>query len=162
MRNPMKEKIHKDIASSHILERRDNYGRFGRTGAPSARELARENIIREWVGDEDAPEVFASWRGEAHEAGSVAQAILDGIQPAEIELLELVKQRWSDIVGPDNANQLTALSTTGDVLTVGFYNAAWRFAVDTPAQRQLILRRISELSGRTLKAVRFVAAVKRS
>jgi len=158
----MKEKTHRDIGTSHLLERRDNYGRFGRIGAPSARELSRENAIRDWVGDEDASEVFASWRRDAYEAGSVAQAILDGIQPAEIELLELVKQRWVDIVGPDNAGQLTALSTTGDVLTVGFYNAAWRFAVDTPAQRQLILQRISEFSGRTLKGLRFVAAVKRS
>lgn len=158
----MKDKPHRGIDSSHPLTRRDNYGRFGRIGTPSQREISREEALADWLGEERTPDVFAKLRPDAHPIAALVDAIITNVKVVEIELLDKIRQHWVDIVGADNASHFVPLSTNHEILEVGFINAAWRFMLDTPPQRQLILKRITEQIGTELKSIRFVPYVGKS
>ena len=150
----MKETLHKGMDTAHPLTRKDNVGRF-RIGAPSAREQSREEVLADWLGEERVPGVFAKWHAEPHKAGTLVDAILKNVHPAEIDLLEQIRVHWEKIVGSDASRQLVPLSVNEKLLTIGFFHSAWRFAMDTPVQKQVILQRIQELTGTPLGEIRF-------
>ena len=158
----MKNPLHKDIDSSHLLTRRDNYGRFGRIGAPSPRERERESVLADWLGPERAPGVFAKLRPDARPIGLLATAIVRGLQPAELERMEQIRQRWPEIVGNENAEHFVPMSVDSrQMLEVGFFSPVWRFALDTPSNKSLIMTRVAELTGCELKGIRFVLATQK-
>ena len=151
----MKDHLHKGMDTAHPLTRKDNYGRFGRIGAPSARERNREEVLADWLGEERTPGVFAKWHAEPHKAASLVEAILENVHPEEINLLDQIRMLWEKIVGGDASRQLVPLSVNEKLLTIGFFHSAWRFAMDTPVQKQVILQRIHELTGIALGEIRF-------
>ena len=152
----MKEQPHKTIDVSHPLTRKDNYGRFGLVGAPSERERSREENLADWLGSERVPGIFAKWHAEPKQAGPLVDAFLKGIKPTEIDLLEQIRQHWEKILGADGARQFVPLAVKDNILSIGFFNAAWRFAMDTPPQKLLIRQRIEELTGTSLGDICFV------
>ena len=159
----MKNALHKDIDSANPLTRQDNYGLFGRVGFPSRREREREAVLGDWLGEERKDGVFAKFHPQARSAGVLAESIASGIKPVEIEMMETIRQKWKEIMGDDNSRHFVPMSLkNNDILEIGFYNAAWRFAMDNPQNKRLLIEKIASITGKELEGIAFVPAVNKN
>ena len=132
---------------------RRNYSGFGRF--PSRRERARDDLMRDWYGDDMGREVIQSHRRPA-------QAIGDGIPQLMKELgrsvslgLDTLQRRWSEIVGEDLGRRTRPVFLRDGILTVEVLQATWLYVLKTTGKKDM-LEKISQGEDLEVKDIKFV------
>lgn len=109
------------------LTRRDNATAGEFYGIPSKMEREREELVADWVGEENKAGVFAALRPQAHSIKNLVDAFEKSVPVEKINLLDRIKADWAEIVGADNAEQCVPVGISMKKLTVEVASSNWMY-----------------------------------
>mgnify|MGYP006300072973 CR=1 FL=1 len=135
-------------------ERRESY-RFGRH--PTPKERRREEVIRDWLGPEEARNFILNHQRQAEHIGEVLGDVLSSIGMRRQALLEKLMDKWPELVGDDIAKKSMPCRLMAQRLDVEVENPSWLYILRT-THAASILARVQKFSEGAISEIRFVPA----
>jgi len=143
-----------DARCPYWLDRAERRNRTHFARRPSLRERSREQVLRDWFGEERATgEILAHQSPAVHIAGPLDSALtrLGLRRPVDLERL---RDDWAEIVGADLAHYCQPVALHGTCLDVEVVDAAWLYELRTMHSRE-IQARVERASEGRVNTVRF-------
>ena len=117
-----------------------------------------ESILRQWYGKERGAAEMVRYTPETRSISEVLDKVAARvIPPWELKVTQ-VKDSWLEIAGPENARRCRPAHLNDGVLYIEVFHPAYRLALETPAIKQNLLKRIQEITGAELcQSIKFIA-----
>jgi hypothetical protein len=134
-------------------QERRNYSGFGRF--PSRRERARDEMIRDWYGENLGRGVIQDHRRPAQAIGEGIPQLMKELGRSVSLVLDTLQRRWPEIVGADMARRTWPIFLRDGILTVEVLQAPWLYMLKTSGKNDL-LQKLSQVDEITVTDVKFV------
>lgn len=138
------------------LDQRDNRQRshFGRQ--PSGRERGREDVVRDWYGDQLADAEIAARQAPAVCVKDGVEEVLKRLGLFRNLLLEDLRAQWESLVGKDIARRATPVAIYGSRLDIEVFESSWLYILDSMHKKAILAKVGAETDGK-ISEIRFVA-----
>lgn len=140
----------------HWLQRRENRQRRHEARRPSARERAREELLRDWYGDHAGRHEIAGRQPGATAIGDMLTEVMRDVLPAGSGLLWQIQAAWPELVGAEIAKHAFPVAVWNRRLDVTVPEAPWRYVLES-AHKKTIVERIKTLTAGQVCEVRLRA-----
>ena len=138
------------------LQRKDNRQRRHEARRPSARERAREELLRDWYGDYAGRQEIGAHQPDAAAIGNVLTEVMREMLPAGSGLLWQIQAAWPELVGAEIAKHAFPVAVWDRRLDINVPEAPWRYVLES-AHKKTILDRVKTLTNGQVCDVRLRA-----
>ena len=137
------------------LEHRDRRSRTHHFRRPSPRERSREQLLRDWYGDDLATGEMLTHKKPAVHVSEAMGEVLASLGMRRQATLEKLRDNWAEIVGPDIAGQSAPVAMYEQRVDVEVSSAPWMYVLKTMHQ-PMVTERVAEFTDGDVTEVRFV------
>lgn len=134
------------------LTPRDGARQGGEYRRRSRREVAREELLGEWYGDEVAPLEIESRQAPAQGVGPLIDQVLQDLDQGDKVLLRRLLAAWPELVGAEICRVTSPQSIRGKTLYVEVADATWRFRLQSVIAD--LNQRVAKFSAQQVTSVR--------
>lgn len=152
---------HNKSDSELWLDRQEHRQKSHKWRTASRKERQRENLIRDWYGEDTARAIRMERQRSAKKAGDSIDQLLRRMTPPNMFLMEQLRQQWAEIVGEDNANNSIPIRLDGNRLEIEVTNPSWMYVLATMHAGN-IREKVRSFSNKKITDIRFVPAGRRS
>ncbi|MFW5996906.1 MAG: DUF721 domain-containing protein [Lentisphaeria bacterium] len=153
--------VNQDKSDNELwLDRKEHRNKSHKWRTASRRERQRENLLRDWYGEETARAMRLDRQRGTNRIGDTIDSVLQRMTPPNMFLMEQIRANWAEIVGEDNANNSSPLRLDGNRLEIEVTNPSWMYVLATMHAGK-IREKIRRFTDGKVDAIRFVPAGRR-
>ncbi len=117
-------------ARDEWLKREDSERKTGEWRMPSKREMSREELLGEWLGEEREPSVLADLRPMKTDMEALVGEALASVGQEEMLMLTKLQDHWGEIVEEEVAKMSKPMSLFRGCLRVRVLNSSLLFVFE--------------------------------
>lgn len=123
----------------------------------TARDLQREGLVAQWLGDERASQVIGEMRGPGKSIQELVDDSLRKMKLGDTATFNSVRENWSKIVGASVAKMIRPLRLRSGKLVIEAASPSFLMVYRQPQLQQRLLAELRRVSKGEITQVSFVA-----
>ena len=125
-------------ARDEWLKREDSERKTGEWRMPSKREMSREELLGEWLGEEREPSVLADLRPMKTDMEALVGEALASVGQEEMLMLTKLQDHWGEIVAEEVAKMSKPMSLFRGCLCVRVLNSSLLFVFERQLKGEIM------------------------